>query len=436
MAEPFEFTLSDAGPCRKRVRVVVSPERVAQEVEKGYRSISQGVRVPGFRSGRIPRPILEKRFGEALLHELKEDLVQTGFREALRTHELSPLGSPELDLDRVRLEEGKSLEFEIAFDVRPKFDLPEWRGIEVERRGTSVSEAEIDEATSALRQGNRRVLPDPEGAVAADGMVLARVEFFLDGKSLLVRDSVRLSPSTPLPGADPGAFSPALQGRRKGESFDVALAYRSGFEVAEAVGKKGMARVTVLEVYRLVEPTDEELSRALDFPDAAALREDVRARLARHKEEAENRRVEEAVLAELVRRCAFEVPERIVESETEEGVRRLRAGLEAQGVPPEEVGAQVAARQARSREEAEGSIKAWFVLEALARREKIFVTEEEMRTEFQAIAGRNGVPPEEVRRYYEERHDLLGALRAELLERKVRRLLREQAGARTAGTPT
>jgi len=100
------------------------------------------------------------------------------------------------------------------------------------------------------------------------------------------------------------------------------------------------------------------------------------------------------------------------------------------------VAAQVASRRARSREEARASIKAWFVLEALARREKVFVTEEDTAAEFQAIARRNGVSPDEVRRYYEEQEGLLGALRAELLERKVRRLLREQAGARAAGTPS
>ncbi|MGH7150108.1 MAG: trigger factor family protein, partial [Planctomycetota bacterium] len=107
MAEPFVITVSDAGPCRKRLKVVVSAERVAEEVEKGYRSLGQGVRVPGFRPGHIPRPILEKRFGEALRHEVKESLVQTGFRQALQSNEISPLGSPELDLDRVRLEDGK-----------------------------------------------------------------------------------------------------------------------------------------------------------------------------------------------------------------------------------------------------------------------------------------------------------------------------------------
>ena len=436
MAEPFVITVSDAGPCRKRLRVVVSAERVAEEVEKGYRSLGQGVRVPGFRPGRIPRPILEKRFGEALLHEVKETLVQTGFRQALQSNELSPLGSPELDLERVRLEDGKELEFEVALDVRPKVELPDWRAISVERRPATVSEAEIDEAGSALRQGNRRVVPDPEGAVAADGMVLARVEFLLDGKSLLVRDSLRLTPSTAVPGADPGAFSAALQGRRKGETFEVEVGFRAGFEVPEAVGKRGSARISVLEVHRLVEPTDEELARALDFADAAALRENLRSRLLRHKEETENRRVEDEILGALTRACAFDVPERIVESESEEGVRRLQASLEAQGVSAEEVGAEVASRRARSREEARASIKGWFVLEALARREKAFVTEDEMRTEFQAIAQRNGVPPEEVRRYYEERSDLLGALRAELLERKVRRLLREQAGAGAKENPS
>ena len=433
MAESFQFTVTDAGPCRKRVHVIVPPARVAEEVEKGYRSLSEAARIPGFRPGRVPRAMLEKRYGDLLVREVKETLVQEGFREALRANELSPLGAPDLDLDRIALAPGKPLEFEVALDVRPKIELPEWKDIAVERRPTAVSEAEVDEAFAALRKSHRRVIPDAEGGVATDGLALARVEFFLDGKRLLSREGVRLSPASAIHGADPGAFAAALQGHKKAESFDVEVEFRPGFEVAEAVGKKGTAKVTVAEVFRLGDPSDEELARALDFSNAEALREDVGRRLQARKEEAENRRIEDEVLLHLTRGTDFELPERIVESETSESMRRFQARLEAEGVPPEEVAAGVAARTARSREETARAIKTWFVIEALARREKIFVTEEEIAAEFEAIARRNRVPAAEVRRYYEE-GDLLGALRAELLEAKVRRHLRERA-ARTEGAP-
>lgn len=433
MTEPFQFTVTDAGPCRKRVRVVVPPARVVEEVEKSYRGLSEAARIPGFRPGRVPRAILEKRYGDLLAREVKESLVQEGFREALRANELSPLGAPDLDLDRVAFTPGKALEFEVALDVRPRIELPDWKGLAVERRTTAVSEAEVDEAFAALRKNHRRVTPDAEGGVAADGLALARVEFLLDGASLLAREAIRLSPQTPVHGADPGAFAGALQGRKKGESFEVEVEFRSGFEVPEAVGKRGKAKVTLTEVYRLGDPSDEELARALDFADAPALREDIGRRLQARKDEAENRRVEDEVLLHLTRGTDFELPERIVESETAESMRRFQARLEAEGVPPEEVAAGVAARAARSREETARAIKTWFVIEALARREKIFVTEEEIASEFEAIARRNRASPAEVRRYYEE-GDLVGALRAELLESKVRRHLRERAG-RSGDTP-
>src|SRR5262249_36175086 len=198
-----------------------------------------------------------------------------GFREAIRGNDLQPLGDPEVDFDNLALERGKPFEFEVAFDVRPKIALPEWKKTVVERQTSSVSETKMDDALTTLRTGHRRVVTDETVGVPADGLALAKVEFFHEGKSALLRDSVRIAPSTPIPDCDPGAFTAALQGRRKGETFDLEVQFQPGFEQEALVGKKGSVRIEVLEVYRLVDPTDEELAKALDFADFAALREDV-----------------------------------------------------------------------------------------------------------------------------------------------------------------
>jgi trigger factor len=184
--------------------------------------------------------------------------------------------------------------------------------------------------------------------------------------------------------------------------------------------------VTLREVFRLAPPSDEELLRELDMPDLATLRADLRRRLDQSKRQAERRRAEDAVLDRILEANPVELPDRILDDQIQARVARLRAHLEGSGATPEETEAELEKERARGREEVAKGIRRFFLLEAIAKKEKLFVTEDETTAELQSIAERNDSSLEEVRRYYAEQ-ELLPALRLDLLETKVRGYLYDQA---------
>lgn len=426
MSDQAQATVEDLGPCRKKLTVVVPPERVRSEIEKGFRSAGKHLKVPGFRPGHVPRKLVEQRYGEAIRREVKEMLIQDCYREAVEERKLAPLGSPAIDFDKIPFVGEAELRFEVELDVRPAIELKSYKGIQVAREKVSVAPSEVDEQIRSLKRQARRPVADAGEGVGEEGFAICRVEFREADSTVLLREAVRVSPQTPVVGSEPEAFRKAMVGRRKGESFEVPTTFPEDFEAEGARGKRGLARLTLSEVYRFQEPTDEEMLRAFDFPSVDAMRQETEKTILAHKNEMEDRRIEDAILAEIVRAHDFELPERIVQEQTESSLARFRALREAGGAKPEEVAAEVAAREKESRQNAVRQVKGFFLIEAIGRKEKLFVTDEEVRAELQAIADRNQSRLEEVLAYYEQQN-LLPMLRLELLERNVRRFLRENA---------
>lgn len=426
MSETLKVSVEDLGPCRKRVKVVVPSSRVQAEVESGFKNASRHINVPGFRPGHVPRKIVEQRFGPAIRREIKETLIQDSYREAVEEKKLAPLGSPEIDFEKIDFAETKALEFEVAVDVRPTIELKTYKGIEIQREKVAVAASEIDDQIKGLRRQGRRPVKDEGGAIGEEGFAICAVEFFQGSESVLKKEAVRVAPFTPVVGTEAEAFKKAMIGKKKDENFQIPCNFPADFDVEAARGKKGKVTVSVSEVYKFLEPQDEEILKAFDFPDMETMRKETEKTILAHKEEQEDRRIENAILDEIIKTHKFELPERIVHEQSESALARFRQLKEAEGVTGEALAAELAAKQKESQENAVKQVKGFFLVDAIARKEKLFVTDEEMFAELQNIAARNQSSLEEVKNYYQQQN-LLPMLRMDLIEKKVRGFLRESA---------
>lgn len=425
---PMQITVESIGPCRKRIQLVVPPDRVKKEVDESLRNAAQNLRLPGFRPGHVPRSIIEKRYGQAIRQDVKESLVQDGYQRALTEHNLLPMGTPKLDLDAVAIDEKEGLKVAIELDTRPEFELTKYRGIAAEGRAVSVSDEDVEEQIREIRSMRSRPVKDDVGAIDANAFALASLQFREGDKVVLTRDSVRLRLGMAIHGSNPEEFQKLLTGKKPGDSFEIGLTFPADFEVADVAGKEGVARVEVREVYRLVPPSDEELLKDLDMPDLETLRGDVRRRIEEAREANERRRVEDELIEKVVAAHPFEIPDRLVDTQVDARIEQHRSHADT---PPSDE--EIAALRAKLKPEMERGLRRLFVLEALARREKIFVTEDDLVAELRGIAERNQSNVEEVARYYQQQN-LLPALRMDLLETKVRSFLYEHAtkGSRDA----
>ncbi len=422
------------GPCLASVRVKVTDEEFRRSHQAGLRNVATRTRLKGFRPGKVPPSVVEKHFGPEVEREVIQHFLQDAFEKAISEKGLKPAAQPRVDFDALQHTSGKDFEHEFQILLRPEIELREVEGLSVETRPVNVGDEELDAALMELRRDLSRLEPAGDEGLPPDGVAVCRIEFLHPGSGVepvLVRDGIRLGPKTPPRGFDPSGFEEALTGARAGETRTFPFAFPEDFPQPQARGETGTCLIVVTEAWRIVPPTEQELFTRLEVPDEKALRDSLRERILRTKQELENRRIEAALLDRLIQEHPMELPEPLVEEQARAKVAELRAALEGQGTSATELEERLQEEHRRAREAGSRALRAIYLMEEIAKKKNLLVTAKDLDEELDAIARRNGVPREEVHKYYREKN-LIQELALELLERKVRTFLRGKADIQTS----
>ncbi|MGE3171218.1 MAG: trigger factor [Planctomycetota bacterium] len=425
----MEVTVAETGPCSRTLTIQVPSTSVREHIDAMYRSANQQVSMKGFRPGKVPRKMLEKHLGANILKEAKEQLVQRFFQEACRDKEILPVGRIAVDgYEQLEVKADADLNFTVQLDVRPKFEVGDVKGLEAARYETEVKDEEIDGALKEISNQKRSIQKVQEPAQKGD---FVRVDMrFLDeaGATAHERKGVQLNTNIPVAGTDPAEFEKALTGAETGKPVELPMTFPDTFEKEQYRGKPGKAVLDVLEVLRVsAPPIDDELAKGLDFPDLAALREDLRTRIGQEKERVGKLRQEDQCLQQLLERHQFAVPQSLVDDQQQASLRTFAHRLKEQGgLDDKAIQQKLEESKDEARTDAERRVRLFFLVDAIARQEKLFVTENDMETEIRNIAQANSATPDQVREYL-ERNNQIGELRLSMLERKVRDFLREKA---------
>ncbi len=424
----MEVTVADSGPCRRTLTIVIPAEEVQSHIDEVYKSASNQVNIKGFRPGKVPRKVLEKKFGDEILSEAKESLINRSFEEALREQELSPLGRPDVEgLDDSPLDSSKGLEFQVHVEVRPVFEVKSAKGLEVAAGTTDVTDEDVDNALQQLA-GEKRTLQKVEEPVADGDFVKVDLAFKNEqGDVVSERKGVQLNTNIPVAGTDPETFGARLRGAEQGQNLDLEIEFPEGFEKEEVRGQKGTVEMAVHEVLRVIPAAiDDELAKGYDFENLDGMKEDLTRRLADEKVRANKARQEEELLNILIAENPFDLPEGMVAEQAKHGLREFEERLKQANMEEGEIKTRLETAEPEAREDAARRVRTFFLLDAVAKKEKIFVTEGDVDVELRNVAAQNNVSAGEVREYY-EKHNLLADLRLGLMERKVRDFLRENA---------
>ena len=429
----LEVKVERTGPCQARVQFHVTAEELRKSREHELANLSKRVRLKGFRPGKAPRAMIEKQFGAEVDREVFEHFLNHAFETAVKEHSLRPAVYPRVDLAQSRPQAGQDWDQSFELLLRPELELGEIEGLEVERRPSSVSEEELEQTLGELARAHSRAEPAGDQGLGETGVAVARVAYFKAGETqpCLEREGIRISPKSPPPGVEKEVFEASVSGAREGEEREFDAVFPESFPVEEARGTRGRCRVTLTQVFRIVPPSDEELRAAFQVEDQEALRAAVRARIQKHKDEAEDQRLESELLERLLEAHPMELPEPLLEQQVQAHLEELQPALEGQGLGAEEVRTRLEEERPRARKSAERGLRAMYLIEEIAKAKKLQVTEQDLSAELVAIAQRNGTDVQEVGRYYKEQ-GLMRQLGLELLERKVRHFLREKAAIRGA----
>jgi trigger factor len=392
-------TVTELPESRVRVEAQVAPEEVERQLQQAARKLGSQLRIPGFRKGKVPPPVVIRRLGrEAVLDEALRSALGAWYVDAIDTSGIAPIGEPELDVGDLP-DHGQPLEFSIEIGVRPTATLGEYKGLEVGRREPEVQESAIDEQLEALRDRMATLDTVDRPAESGDHLV-ADYAGMLDGEPFeggTARDQlIELGSERLIPG-----FEQQLEGISAGEQRTITVTFPDDYP-GELGGREATFDVTVHEVKakNLPELDDDFAAEASEFDTLAELREDVATKLREAEDRTIEREFEEAVLQAATDNATVEVPEKLVHARAHEMVEQTLTALGRQGISKETY-LQISGKNEHdlasdAEPEAAQALRREAVLAAIVEAEQIDPSDEELVDALRPAAERDGSDPAEV----------------------------------------
>jgi trigger factor len=427
----MQTTLEEVDKHKVKLTVDVPPDEARPVLDLAYRHISGRVNVPGFRKGKVPRKVIDAQVGRpTVLQEFLEHALHDFYLGAVREHELAPIADPDFDEVDVGDIEGTGFRFTATVEVRPRvsFEESDYKGLRIERPPTEVTEAEVDEQLERLR--DRFAELEPVGRPARRGdYVVADIHAYVHDQEILEASGQGVLYEVGS-GQLVAELDQEIEGKRKGEILKVNAKLPEVF--GDRAGQEVTFQVLLKEVKaKKLSALDDEFARtASEFDSLDDLRADVKEKLGRLKEGAVQAALRDRALEALIDKIDVDLPERLVDAETESRVRSARDRAERQGVSLDQVleasGVDELEFRSDARAHALRAIRADLALEAVARAEGLQVSDEEIDAAVRDIAGQLERDPKEVRRSL-DRAGQITSLAGDIIRDKALNLVVESA---------
>jgi trigger factor len=408
-----------------KVQFTVPAKDFDQAYKRGLSQARSQSKMKGFRAGKVPMQMVESQHGAEIKDDIKQHFLREAYSKAVEENSLKPIAHPRIEKDDTELAEDGSFGMEFEISLRPEIVLPEYKGMTVENQIEAVQDSDIDNALEEVQRQQSRT-EDATDGIKEDGIVLCNVKFLHGEDEVFNREGLRLSPTTAPPGVDGDKFKDLLVGAKSGETIEVAMTLPETLEDDTKRGQEGICSIEITQAFNMVPPSTEELCELLQVEDEAGLREKVRESLGQAATDRENNRIETVLLDQLIDGCDIELPAPVLEEQTQNRLRAAANRLTESGLPPEEIEKELEDQKDTARVDAAKGLKALLIVETLGEKEDLMVTQDDIEGEIASIAARNQSTVEDVRKYYGE-NNLGQQMAIELLERKVRGFLRENA---------
>jgi len=403
---PYDLSIEDAGPARKRVNITIPAETVDLKLRESMGALMSQTVLPGFRKGKVPSHIIEKRFGESIRSEARNEIIADAWKSAIDEFELRTLGDPEPvgDPEDVVLEDGKPLEFALEVEVMPEFELPAFDDIKLTRPVIEVTDEHIDNEIEQqkIRNGN---LEEVEGKATEGDFLIGPAAVHLNSNedSFFKTEQTRLTVSPKDDGGEVlGLFindlGKTLDGAAVGDEITITTTGPDEHELEEVRGANVAITFNVVQVVRIIPLSIEELLSFFGLDSIDSLKEQVRLALEQRRDKDQAAVLRRQATDEIANRVEMELPEKASAMQADRDLQRLRTGLQSSGrLTMEEVEAEVAKVRGGSLEESRKRLKSYFILTKLAEHFHVTVSDMEVNARIAEIAMQNGTRPEEMR---------------------------------------
>ena len=399
----------DVSDTRKNLVVEIPSTVVDAEIDKVSRDYSKAARIPGFRPGKVPTKIVRQRFRDQILHDVAHGLIPRAVDDALRERGVEPVDTP--DIRDVVVEEGQPLKFTATFDTVPPIDPGDYATVVLRRKKVVVEEPAVEEALSRLRERSARYEPvEHRGVQAGDSVLMDLVRTAADrpdtadaadaaeeGEARTDRhENVTVDIGAP---ANPPGFDVQLAGLTAGASKTFDVSYPADYTIKELAGSTVTYDVTIKAVRkRIVPQLDDEFAKDLgEFESLDALRARVREDLEHEAAHDADRELRGDLMKQLAERVQFDVPQALLDREIDRRVEEFVRRLIDQQIDPMRTNVNWEEFRERQRDAAAEAVRGALVLDEVARREGLTVSEADVEAEIGRYAERTGRTPAAVR---------------------------------------
>ncbi len=409
----------------RKITVTV-PEDVTQKaLKKAYDKLQRDVRIKGFRRGKVPRSLIVKTYKPQVEGETSEQLVQDTYFVAIEQEKIEPVVHPEIS--EPRFNDDGSFTYVAMIELKPQFELGEYKGIEVEKPVVEVSDDEITTELEQMRTNMAPLRSVTDRPLAKGDIVVVDFQGFHNDKALKEVQNEDMS-------VDIGAgkfnaeFEEKLIGMEKGQEASHEIEFPPKHLNPVLAGKKVEFRVKIKDIKERVLPEmDDEFAKDVgpEYESLESLKDAVRARQMKAKEERAEGDYSDRIMHKLLENHDFPVPVRLVRFEVEQMIKNIEQQLEQSGMDLESAGMNREQLAEQHKETAEKRVRGDFVLKKIAEVEEIKVKDEDLERGFARIGSQYNMPVSQVKQYFQNRDDLLPFMN-ELLNEKILAFLRSE----------
>ncbi|WP_152654775.1 trigger factor [Oceanobacillus sp. CFH 90083] len=379
----------------------VSVEDFDQALDQAFKKVSKDVQIPGFRKGKIPRGLFEKRFGVESLYQDAVDIVLPGaYSEAVDEANIFPIAQPSIDIDQI--EKGQPLVFTAEVEVKPEVKLGEYKGLEVEEKSVEVTDEDVDQEIENLRERQAELVVKEDSEIEDGDTAVIDFEGFKDGEAFEggqgENHSLEIGSGQFIPG-----FEEQLIGKKAGDETEVKVTFPEEYHAEDLAGQEAVFKVKIHEVKAKELPElDDEFAKDVDedVETLDELKTKKREELENSKkQQAENEKREE-LLQQASDNIEVDIPDAMVDTEVNQMVREFEQQLQMQGMTLEMYsqfsGQDEDALKEQMRADAEKRVKTNLTLEAIAEAEDLTATQEDIDAELEKMSSTYGVEKEQL----------------------------------------
>ena len=394
----FDVNVEDAGTLKKKVTVKIPRDHIDGKFDEMFGELSRTAQVPGFRVGHAPKRLIEKRFAKEVGEDVRNNLIGESIGQALDQAGLRTLGEPDIDLENIELPESGDMDYSFEVEVAPEFELPELKGIAIEKPLLEITDDRIDGTIDQIRQ-SRSTYDASDGPAAAGDMVVA--DAIITGEEC---DAVR-RPGTSLrvgPGQVEGLalveLGDALTGKKAGDKAELTTKAPETHPNEQWQDKELTVLLEIEQINaRQLPELNDAFAEAIGLDNLAELRQYVSNDLNGRLEQDVRRAMRNQACQYLIDSTEFDLPEGVVARHTERALQRRYISLLQQGMPREQIDEKLTELQADAANQARQELTLTFILGKIAETDEIEVTEDEINSRIAQMAQSYNRRPERLR---------------------------------------